>query len=373
MIYIVEINLICLLILIFIYGSIRARGEKQISLSLFKWCVLFAVISVLSDIVFQLIENGGYPSLRHIPFLNYAINLIYYIAAVATAYFWFMYAEFTIDGLVKNRKWAPLIVSIPVFVNILLGILSYWNGILFYINAEGCYERGSMFFINTISCYMYTFVASAHALVRSFATTSLMKKKEYRIIAAYVIFPCAIGILQVFFPNVPTVCVGMAFPILYVYTRLQDLKISTDYLTNLNNRNQLMRFLQNKVKSKPEHMFMFMMDIDKFKAINDTYGHTEGDNALVSAADKLKEVAKKYGGIIARYGGDEFTFVTELPDENTDEVKEQIARKMEEASTNHVFDIRLSVGCAKYEDGMKITELFSKADEALYEDKKSKR
>lgn len=370
MVYIIEINIICLFLLAFTFISLNSKGERNVSNSYYLLCIVCATISVITDIMFQFIENY-----IHIPtgcgvILNYTVNLIYYVAAVATGYFWFMFAEFSIEGWAKNKKWAGKVCFIPVALNLVLGIVSYWTGILFSISADGHYERGSMFYINTISCYLYTFVASVHALIKSFSAASVMKKKEYRIIAGYVIFPFVIGILQIIFPDVPTVCVAMTLPILYVHTRLQDLKVSTDYLTNMNNRNQLMRYLTGRFRNNPNNLYLFMMDIDKFKSINDTYGHTEGDNALVSTADKLKEVAREYGGLIARYGGDEFTYATDLPDGNVDDVKQLIASKMLEASARHVFDIRLSVGTACYEEGMKIADLFSKADEALYEDKK---
>lgn len=373
MIYVVEINAICLFILAFTFGSLNAKGERSVSNTYYSWCIIFAAISVLTDIAFQFIESSSHLGEKGFLLLNYIDNLIYYVAAVATGYFWFMFAEFSIEGWAKNKKWAKTVCFIPVAMNLVLGVASYWTGILFSINESGHYERGSLFFINTISCYLYTVVASAHALIRSFSASSVMKKKEYRIIAGYVIFPFVIGILQIAFPEIPTVCVAMTLPIMYVHTRLQDLKVSTDYLTNMNNRNQLMRYLTGRFRNNPNHLYLFMMDIDKFKNINDTYGHTEGDSALVSTADKLKEVAREFGGIIARYGGDEFTYATDLPNGNVDDVKRMIASKMMEASEHHVFDIRLSVGAATYEEGMKISDLIAKADEALYEDKKSKK
>lgn len=373
MIYIVEINVICFFLLAFTFSSLCAKGERSITNQYYKLCIVFSTVCVVTDIAFQFIEKSPLLTTKGFLFLNFADNLVYYVSAVAAGYFWFMFAEYSIDGWTKNKRRAGAICFIPVAINFVLGVASYWTGILFSINEAGHYERGSLFYINTISCYVYTIAASLHALIKSFSAVSVMKKNEYRIIAGYVIFPFAIGILQIVFPQVPTVCLAMALPIVYVHTRLQDLKVSTDYLTNMNNRNQLMRYLTGRFRNNPENLYLFMMDVDKFKSINDTYGHTEGDNALISTADKLKEVAQEFGGIIARYGGDEFAYATDLPNKNVDDVKSLIASKMLEASERHVFDIRLSVGTAAYEAGMKISELIAKADDALYEDKKRKK
>lgn len=373
MVYIVEINIICLFLLAFTFSSLYAKGERSVTNLYYKWCIVCAAVCVVTDIAFQFIESSPLLGTKGFALLNFADNLIYYVSAVATGFFWFMFAEYSIDGWAKNKKRAGALCFIPVALNLVLGVASYWTGVLFSIDSTGHYMRGSMFYINTISCYLYTVAASLHALIKSFSAESIMKKNEYRIIAGYVIFPFVIGILQIAFPNVPTVCLAMTLPIVYVHTRLQDLKVSTDYLTNMNNRNQLMRYLTGRFRNNPENLYLFMMDIDKFKSINDTYGHTEGDKALISTADKLKEVAREFGGIIARYGGDEFTYATELPNKNVDDVKRLIEEKMLEASERHTFDIRLSVGSALYQEGMKISELIAKADDALYEDKKRKK
>ncbi|MCR4728689.1 MAG: GGDEF domain-containing protein [Lachnospiraceae bacterium] len=374
MVYIVEINVICLFILLFTLSSVCSKAERQVSIRYFTWCVISSLVCITADILFQFLENGSSEALRSVPYLNFAINFIYYVFDVMAGYFWFMYAEYSIDGAVKNSRKLKYLVTLPMFLNTFLCALSFNTGILFVINENGRYERGSLFFVNTFFCYVYVIVASIHALIKSFKTQIYFKKNEYRIIAAYIIFPFALGIIQIVFPDIPTVCLGMAIPILYVHIKLQELQISTDYLTNMNNRNQLIRYLTGKIKNNAPNLYVFMMDVDKFKHINDTYGHTEGDRALISVADKLKEVARQYGGIIARYGGDEFTLATELTDEGMiPKVKETIRIKMEEASENHTFSIRLSVGCAKFEKNQKLVELISRADKALYEEKKARK
>lgn len=374
MIYIVEINAICLFILLFTLSSVCSKSERQVSIRYYIMCIVSSLVCIIADIFFQIVENGPNGTLRMVPYLNFLINLVYYLFDVASGYFWFMYAEYAIDGAVKNKKILKYIAVSPLIINTLLCIISFRTGTLFFINAEGKYERGPLFIVNTAFCYIYVIFASVHALIKSFTTQIYFKKSEYRIISAYILFPFVLGIIQIIFPDVPTVCLGMAIPIMFVHIKIQDLQISTDYLTNMNNRNQLIRFLTNKIRNGTTNLYVFMMDIDKFKHINDTYGHTEGDKALISVADKLKEVARQYGGIIARYGGDEFTFATELMDENyVNEIKALIKTKMEEASLNHTFKIGMSVGCAKYEKGMKLVEIISAADKMLYEEKRARK
>ena len=172
----------------------------------------------------------------------------------------------------------------------------------------------------------------------------------------------------------------MAIPILFVHIKLQDLKISTDYLTNMNNRNQLIRYLTAKIRTESENLYLFMMDVDKFKSINDNYGHTEGDNALISVADKLKEVAREFGGIIARYGGDEFAMAL-VGDVNIADDYEAIRERIHQHSMKDPFvqeldyNINASMGIAEcvITDDVDLDSLIKLADMRMYEDKEARK
>ena len=61
-------------------------------------------------------------------------------------------------------------------------------------------------------------------------------------------------------------------------------------------------------------LYLFMIDMNRFKRINDTFGHVEGDKAILMTADALREACSELHRkiVIARYGGDEFALVAEL-------------------------------------------------------------
>lgn len=91
--------------------------------------------------------------------------------------------------------------------------------------------------------------------------------------------------------------------------------MDTDYLTGLFNRKVLDKHMQNKVEiATSNYTFSaILLDIDNFKSINDCFGYYEGDIALISTANILRDsVSQK--GFIARYGGDEFCIVFDLDD-----------------------------------------------------------
>lgn len=92
----------------------------------------------------------------------------------------------------------------------------------------------------------------------------------------------------------------------------------TDALTGLPNRYALNTEMERAFEKALKNRTMFgfgIVDIDAFKQYNDNHGHAAGDACLISVADTLRGIAKKYGFFVARYGGDEFTMIYENKDD----------------------------------------------------------
>ncbi len=94
-------------------------------------------------------------------------------------------------------------------------------------------------------------------------------------------------------------------------------KVSIDYLTRMYNRGSVLEKLSiiAKQSNKNKKQYLLFMDCDKFKEINDTYGHEEGDSALKHIARILKTIASERNAFTYRYGGDEFVFITDAENE----------------------------------------------------------
>ncbi len=162
--------------------------------------------------------------------------------------------------------------------------------------------------------------------------------------------------------------------------RLRKLSI-TDGLTELFNHRHVHELLHEEFersKRNGESIAVAMLDLDKFKSVNDTYGHPTGDVILYETAQILKETAREID-MIGRYGGEEFICI--LPD-TTEEAAEQFAERVRQAVGDHVFrdestEIRMSVsgGVASYPfPGVEHPDaLIKRADEALYQAKESGR
>jgi diguanylate cyclase (GGDEF)-like protein/PAS domain S-box-containing protein/putative nucleotidyltransferase with HDIG domain len=153
----------------------------------------------------------------------------------------------------------------------------------------------------------------------------------------------------------------------------------TDGLTGLYNH----RFLQERFDFEYKRLRRYggslsimIIDIDLFKAVNDTYGHQFGDFVLKELGDLLRSNSREVD-ICGRYGGEEFMIITNLP---AAEIM-KYANKLHSAVEKHVFSydahsvhVTVSVGIAEYHTDLKSKqELIERADTALYQAKKDGR
>lgn len=145
---------------------------------------------------------------------------------------------------------------------------------------------------------------------------------------------------------------------------------NSDFLTDLNNRRSFYRFVRQNRDRGP--LSLLYLDLDRFKYVNDTYGHKAGDDALVATARLLEECFPD--DFIARIGGDEF-LVARLGRSTKSDLEQQtqhlLNRMQETFSASQCFrSLSASIGIACTEDpDMDIDELLRQSDTALYEAK----
>lgn len=155
---------------------------------------------------------------------------------------------------------------------------------------------------------------------------------------------------------------------------------NTDVLTFLPNRRKIITTLQEEVIRSDRYktpLSLSVLDLDHFKKINDTYGHTSGDEALRSASACLRDQIR-HPDMIGRYGGEEFLIV--LPNSESRAAAEQASRLVQKIrdlkveTHDHVFFVTISVGIAQFRIGEENWEQFlHRADEALYKAKEQGR
>lgn len=146
-----------------------------------------------------------------------------------------------------------------------------------------------------------------------------------------------------------------------------------DELTGLYNRHYMADRLADMIESDGRKRFFVMADIDDFKKVNDTHGHSAGDATLVCIASIMQAICRDHTAI--RWGGEEFLLVlNDLEEEQALAVCEQIRKEVEEFaifSGDVTFFCTITLGMAKYSQTDGIQAGIKLADEALYQGKMS--
>jgi len=147
---------------------------------------------------------------------------------------------------------------------------------------------------------------------------------------------------------------------------------TTDPLTGVCNRRKFMEELDTEITRAARYgnkLSLIMIDIDDFKAINDTMGHQAGDVALVELACLLKENVRSMD-LLARYGGEEFAVIIPETDlAGADCMANKLCRLVHEAPFAISPDMTCSFGLASFEEGDSLHGLVERADQALYQAK----
>ncbi|MSY57893.1 MAG: diguanylate cyclase, partial [Actinobacteria bacterium] len=142
----------------------------------------------------------------------------------------------------------------------------------------------------------------------------------------------------------------------------------TDELTGLSNRRNFLTFLNNTKTG-----FIFLLDLDGFKLVNDSLGHDAGDQLLRQVATRFSRVLPP-NALIARLGGDEFGIIANIAEQEAVELSHAIQSTLSYPFLISGKEVRIgvSIGIAGFTDQSNASELLQRADEMMYEAKRGK-
>lgn len=348
------------------------RRKRQLEDKFFTGLVIIGLCGAFFELVSFLVD--GKPGF-FFKFMNYASNTLIYSCTATISVAWLWYADSIITRNPKRIRTIFLPFLIIWGALIILLIVNLFTGILFTISKDNLYGRapagyiyyGFLFasFIASIIVYIYsrikhgkTIFFPIHMFLIPVIISCVLQALWYGIAAAWL--GCAVGLTGIF------------INILSRYSLI-------DGLTHLSNRTYLENSLQTaKSKSNKYAYAGIMTDIDRFKSINDTYGHSIGDQALRDASNILTNSIGR-NTLAFRFAGDEFVILVKVPidkNEKLESVVENIENAIRENSKKYNengdgrFQINFSIGHSFYDANKPVDEFFRQMDLAMYKEKK---
>ncbi|MBQ8200269.1 MAG: GGDEF domain-containing protein [Clostridia bacterium] len=359
----------CMLLLTMLILRVLRREEKRSTQRALIGLLVSADIAVLFDLLWGL-STLGHITLPGI--WSRVVSACYHIGTGVLCYACFAYSE-TVQQSSYIRR--PLVLAtgfIPLTLLAVLCISSIWTGCVFWFDKDGSYRHGAMYWAFMLLAYNYPIFTGLTTWWRSMNRRNFVNRSTYRMLAVFVIPLICSAMLQELFPTVPILCVGITIGAILVYILSLENQISIDGLTGLNNRMHLIRHLSVRIRNLPKNhgLYVFMLDANGFKRINDGYGHPEGDRALCLIGQVMKQaLAGRPSCFLARYGGDEFTIVCETEERaEADAIPALLESELQALAKAHQlpYVLTLSIGMAEFDGKQDIPTLIGAADRALY-------
>ncbi|PKK97397.1 MAG: hypothetical protein CVV58_01505 [Tenericutes bacterium HGW-Tenericutes-3] len=363
----IETNIISLMMLVTLYFSLRNQTNRHELINrLFITLILLTITIIFFD-SFQIAFDGSATVLGGI--ILKVATFIYFLMHPIIPMAWLIYLDYHIF---KNAKRIYRIIMIfsPIFIaHSLLVILSINGNYIYYIDGANNYSRGNLLWITSALLYGII-VVSAIVVIHN---RSKIAKNELLPLILFSLPPAFGGVLQLAEPGLTIIWPSVGISLLIVYIYIQSKLVTTDYLTGLFNRREYDNKLSMLKQQKPKNLKMsgMVVDIDDFKAINDTYGHNIGDEALVNLGKILKSCVRK-DDFVARLGGDEFTVVIMNQDKKA--LLDIISRvkfnlDIFNATGDHDYEINVSIGFDIYNPDIHgtIDKFFIHLDKKMYE------
>ena len=354
-----------LLILFLLISRFITEAKSQAEDYMFNVMMYLAMFACLIEPLTFFVDGKPGALSRWINLLG---NTYLYFANGLGSFLWCMYVD---QKLYHDRNRIIRIygkAGIVVAVMLLSLFLNLPFGHYFYVDDANVYHRNPMIYI----FYLYMFVCLLWSVITLYRYRHSHGKVAFFPIFMYLV-PIAVGsLLQMVFYGVSLAWLGTAVGIVAIYMSILNQKSYLDNLTGLYNRTYL-EHVYYRMKRNPEVPYYgIMLDMNYFKEINDTYGHSAGDQALIDMAFLLRENESPVA-ISFRYAGDEFVVLMKAVTEKEVASFEQSLRDRAEefnGTGKRPYRLSFAMGHAAYDHEEDDEDTFSKKiDAAMYENK----
>ena len=337
----------------------KKNGEDKVLLGV----IILVIVACIADAITFSLDGHTGSGVRALAFIS---NNILFLSNMAIGPLWVMLISLHINGAVsKFQRIFMLIVC--ALITVLMAV-NFFNPIIFDINERNVYIRGPLFMAKNLLEVILMADGVVIYLISRYKSGGVKFFPVLQFVCPIFICVC----LQMFYYGISTIWVGIAVGYTSLMLALQNENIFIDKLTGLYNRYYLDK-ISGELKRKRK-IAMMMLDMNDFKRINDTFGHAQGDDALVSLAEVLQKSVGPDGTVV-RYAGDEFVIVMDGHDEASAlAYKDLIKKNLDEFNKTHnkKYKLSASIGVGIFDlEKKSIDRILKRIDKLMYDDKKT--
>lgn len=349
-----------------------ARTQDRVFLGsrIFLWLVLLTLSLVGLDAA--IILTSAAPASGHSG-LPSVLNALFFTLNDGPLFLFYLFLDFHVHGNPGRSRKILRALGAVWAVTALVSLMSPLTGLLFSYSPEGDYRRGPLF---------VPYAALSYGIL-AFSLGAAWKNRrliERRSLLPLLLFPLPTvlgGTVQLLIPSLSLMWSGGTLTLLVIYLHLQNERMHRDYLTGAWNRRFLDEWLEHRLSLGNPQISGLFMDLDGFKALNDTFGHETGDEALRITVSILRSCVHG-SDFLARYAGDEFVVILDTSSPGTitrvvSRIEDEIERFNQGGSRS--YPLSLSIGAAIYSEDLDGSgdRFLKRLDAAMYSRKQAKK
>ncbi|MFP4383450.1 MAG: GGDEF domain-containing protein [Spirochaetia bacterium] len=367
----IDINLYAIFLLIIILISLYMRKNEKILSTRYFILLTYSVILLLVLECLSWTADGKQGSVNY--HLNYLTHFVFLLLNPLPPVLWLCYLDLNVHNSLKRLRKRGYYM-LPLLLAGILMVVSLFTGFVFTINEANFYTRGDG--IAVLAAINFCFFGAGFIIV--YRKRKSLERRAMLSLFSFSIIPVMAAVLQLMFYGILIIWSSITLCVLISFIFLEIQHLGKDDLTGLYNRKQIDSRLQARIgnRSRRADFSLILIDLDDFKKINDTYGHIEGDKALIIFSNILMQTFKR-DDLISRYGGDEFLIVLRSArEENIKAILNRLENRVDDFNARNVKPYRLefSAGFQVYnpEVHADLTDLIQDVDRKMYDMKAKK-
>lgn len=356
-----------LLVSLLISSKIRRTDDKHPEFKIYTVIAILTMVACVVDFISFYVDGINKPGMR---LVNILTNTFCFAANPLFVASWCLYVDLKLYRSMTRVKRIYTYAFIPAVIMVIIALVNMFVPIIFRIDEQNVYSRLPF-------SYVYYIVDVGYVLFSIFIYKGYERRYgKIRFFPLYLmICPIFLGCaIQVLIYGVSLMWISTAVGLTAIYMSIQNEFSYLDKLTGLYNRAYLDYLLETSTREK-NNLGGIMIDVDYFKQINDTYGHSYGDEALIDVA-RIITFGKPDKAVALRFAGDEFIILIKGVSEKQlqsiiTSIRDEL--KLFNETEERRYKLSLSLGGSIYEPAHdSIDNFLKRMDDAMYEEKKEK-